>query len=165
MNELTLELPTEAYTEKLGAALARAAPPAAVIALDGELGAGKTRLVQAFAAELGVSRHDVVSPTFVLVKEYPLPNSDLDRIYHIDAYRLDDPDQFLELGPDEIFATARATLVEWAQRVAECLPPDRIEVHLFATGPTSRRATITAPGTTYAEVLSDLRHDLPDPPF
>jgi tRNA threonylcarbamoyladenosine biosynthesis protein TsaE len=143
----------EADTRKLGAALAEVLPGGSVVALDGPLGAGKTRLVQALAEALGVPRSECVSPTFMLINEYHgrLP------VYHFDAYRLKDEDEFLELGPDEYFYGSGITLVEWAERVEHCLPPERLEVRIEPAGATERRFEITARGKLYQELLQRLR--------
>lgn len=141
MTSLVYELVDEAATERLGRALAEVLPPGTVVALVGTLGAGKTRLVQASAAALGVPRDEVTSPTFVLVNEYRhgrLP------VYHFDTYRLKDDDEFLELGPEEYFESDGITFVEWADRVANLLPIERLEITLEVTGNTSRQATIVA---------------------
>jgi tRNA threonylcarbamoyladenosine biosynthesis protein TsaE len=129
----------ERDTERLGAALAAVVPPGTVVGLIGTLGAGKTRLVQAAAAALGVPPGRVTSPTFVLVNEYTggrLP------VYHFDIYRIKDEDEFLALGPDEYFESAGITFVEWADRVAELLPADRLEITLEVAGETRRSITI-----------------------
>jgi tRNA threonylcarbamoyladenosine biosynthesis protein TsaE len=130
----------EEATERLGAALAAALPGGTVVALNGTLGAGKTRLVQAFAAAHGVARDAATSPTFVLVNEYRgrLP------IYHIDAYRIRDDDEFIELGVEEFFESDGVTLIEWADRVARCLPGERVEIACEAVGETARRFTLHA---------------------
>lgn len=144
MNPLVFTANDEADTERLGQALAEALPGGTVVALIGTLGAGKTRLVQAFAAAHGVPRDAATSPTFVLVNEYRgrVP------IYHIDAYRLRDEDEFLELGPEEYFDSAGVTFIEWADRVADCLPAERLEIRCEAVGETVRRFTLggTTPG-------------------
>ena len=142
MEQFTFTVASEADTERLGRALADALPPGTVVALIGTLGAGKTRLVQAFAAAHGVPREEATSPTFVLVNEYRgrLP------IYHFDAYRLRDDDEFLELGPEEYFEGDGVTFVEWADRVERCLPAERIEIVCEAVGETARRFTVR--GTT-----------------
>src|SRR6187401_2712247 len=103
---------SESETEQLGQALAVTLLEGTTVALIGTLGAGKTRLVQAFAAAHGVPRDGATSPTFVLVNEYQgrLP------IYHFDAYRLRDDDEFIELGPEEYFESNGVTFVEWADR-------------------------------------------------
>jgi tRNA threonylcarbamoyladenosine biosynthesis protein TsaE len=131
----TFTAQNEADTERLGAALGKTLPPGTVIGLIGTLGAGKTRLVQAVASALGVPRANVTSPTFVLVNEYKggrLP------IYHFDTYRLKDDDEFLNLGPDEYFDSAGLTFVEWADRVANLLPAERIEIEIEVAGDTAR---------------------------
>jgi len=139
MTTQTITLQSEADTDRLGAALAAALPAGSVIALNGTLGAGKTRLVRAVAEAMGVAAEHVTSPTFVLVHEYTdgrLP------IYHIDAYRLKDDDEFLELGPDEYFESGGLTFVEWAQRVANCMPEEQIEISIEVTGRQQRRVTL-----------------------
>jgi len=134
----TIDLPDLAATDRLGQQLARHLPPGSVVALSGTLGAGKTRLVQAIAAACGVDPADVTSPTFVLCREYHGTRT----IYHLDAYRLKDEDEFLELGPEEMFASGGLVFIEWAERVASYLPPDCVEITLEVTGETSRRATL-----------------------
>lgn len=119
------QIQTEADTVKLGQRLAAALPPGSVVSLVGNLGAGKTRLVQAFAQAWGAAEGFVTSPTFVLINEYHTPRGP---IYHIDAYRLKDDDEFLNLGPEEYFASNGVTFIEWGNRVERCLPPDAIEI-------------------------------------
>ena len=149
MTELTLQLSDEAATSRLGAALATALPAGSVVALIGTLGAGKTRLVQAIASTLKVDPADVLSPTYVIVHEYHGRRS----IYHFDAYRLKDDDEFLELGPEEYFESDGITLIEWADRVARCLPRERLEVRIDVMGATEREVRLTAHGAHYQAVL------------
>ncbi|MCC6492513.1 MAG: tRNA (adenosine(37)-N6)-threonylcarbamoyltransferase complex ATPase subunit type 1 TsaE [Pirellulales bacterium] len=147
---------SEADTDRLGAALAGVLPSGTVVGLIGTLGAGKTRLVQAIAAAQGVPRDAATSPTFVLVNEYRgrLP------IYHIDAYRLRDEDEFQELGPEEYFESDGVTLVEWADRVADCLPAERLEIHCEATGESQRRFRLSAVGAAAAQIIKEVRRAL-----
>ncbi|OHB78888.1 MAG: tRNA (adenosine(37)-N6)-threonylcarbamoyltransferase complex ATPase subunit type 1 TsaE [Planctomycetes bacterium RBG_16_64_12] len=153
MARLTYEAQDEAATAALGKALAESLPDGSVVALCGTLGAGKTRLVQAIAEQSGVDRRDVVSPTFVLIHEYHGRRP----IYHLDAYRLRDEDEFLDLGPEEYFETDGLTLVEWADRIPGCLPAERLEIYVEVTGPESRRFEIAGLGTRYAAVVERLR--------
>jgi tRNA threonylcarbamoyladenosine biosynthesis protein TsaE len=148
---LTFTANTEADTDRLSAALAAALPPGTVIALIGTLGAGKTRLVQAVAAALGVPRENVTSPTFVLVNEY---KSGRMPIYHFDTYRLKDDDEFLNLGPDEYFDSNGLTFVEWADRVSALLPADRLEIMIEVTGDTQRRITIDSASSLIEEAIA-----------
>lgn len=139
MQPLKLDVRSIADTDRLGAALADALRPGATVSLVGTLGAGKTRLVQAVAEALGHPRDGVTSPTFVLVNEYTsgrLP------VYHFDAYRLRDDDEFLQLGPEEYFEGEGLTFVEWGDRVADCLPRDAVEVRIEVLDGERRRVEI-----------------------
>jgi len=156
MCRLIYDAAVETATAVLGVALADVLPNRTVVALFGTLGSGKTRLVQAIAAASGVDRREVVSPTFVLIQEY----SGRRPIYHFDAYRLRDEDEFLQLGPEEYFQSEGLTLVEWADRVAGCLPPDRVEIHIEVTGDQSRRFEVVALGDRYADLIGRLRSRL-----
>src|SRR5262245_16376862 len=113
MPPLIFNSKSEGDTDRLGAALAEALPAGTTVALIGTLGAGKTRLVQAVAAALGIPRDKATSPTFVLVNEYRGRRP----VYHFDAYRLRDEDEFLALGAEEYFESEGITFVEWADRV------------------------------------------------
>lgn len=142
----------EAATAALGVALAELLPDGITVALCGTLGAGKTRLVQAIAEAAGIDRRDVVSPTFVLIHEYRGDRT----VYHLDAYRIRDEDEFLALGPEEYFESDAVVLVEWADRVQGCLPPDRIQIGIEITGPVSRRFELTGLGVRSEEVIARL---------
>jgi tRNA threonylcarbamoyladenosine biosynthesis protein TsaE len=140
-------------TECLGRRLAESLFAGAVVALIGPLGAGKTHLVRAVAQGLGISDRRVVnSPTFVLIQEYTarLP------IYHFDAYRLDTPAEFFDLGAHEYFDGRGVCLVEWADRVETCLPAEQLRVTIAITGETSRRFTIEGRGAHYARIVRSL---------
>jgi tRNA threonylcarbamoyladenosine biosynthesis protein TsaE len=153
MSEFIYNSADESATAALGAALAEVLPEGTTVALSGTLGAGKTRLVQAIAEAVGVDRRNVTSPTFVLIQEYHGRRS----VYHIDAYRIRDEDEFDSLGVDEYFESGGLVLIEWADRVERCLPPERIEIHIEVTGPESRQFEITAVGKRYATVIEQLR--------
>jgi len=153
MDRFTYEAPDEAATAALGAALAQVLPDGSVVALCGTLGAGKTRLVQAIAEASGVDRRDVLSPTFVLIHEYQGRRP----VYHLDAYRVRDEDEFLELGPEEYFEGEGLTLVEWADRVEGCLPPERIEIRVEVTGARSRRFEVRTTGDRYRTIVARLK--------
>ena len=112
--------------------------------------------MQAFAAAQGVPRDAATSPTFVLVNEYQGRRP----IYHIDAYRLRDEDEFLELGPEEYFESAGVTFIEWADRVSGCLPAERLEIQCEATGETSRRFTLRGTSPRLERVVDTVRDAL-----
>lgn len=135
-------------TRALGAAVAGVARPGDVVALTGELGAGKTCFVQGAAAALGVADR-VTSPTFVLVRMYAgrLP------VVHCDVYRLDQLQDVLDLG-DEVMAPDALTFIEWGDAVAALLPEDHLEVELrlgmdaadASDGPAAREVRVAAHG-------------------
>jgi tRNA threonylcarbamoyladenosine biosynthesis protein TsaE len=148
-----VDLPDLTATLSLGRRLGRHLEPGCVLALLGELGAGKTHLVRAIAEGLDVPDSRVVnSPTFVLVQEYQarLP------IYHFDAYRLRTPGEFAELGAHEYFEAGGVCLIEWADRVAACLPAEHLRITLTVTGASSRRAAIEGLGSRYEVLLRQL---------
>lgn len=142
----------ERATEQLGSRLADVLEPGIVVALIGNLGAGKTRLVRAVAEAAGVDRREINSPTFVLVHEYEgrWP------IYHFDTYRLQNAGEFVELGAEEYFHSAGICFVEWADRVAQVLPSDHLRIEITTTGDTSREFCITAFGLRAAGVVERL---------
>ena len=148
-----IDLPDPTATEAFGRRLGGLLFPGAVVALIGPLGAGKTYLVRAVAEGLGLADSRAVSsPTFVLIQEYVAAVP----VYHFDAYRLRGPGDFFDLGAHEYFEGG-VCLVEWADRVEECLPPERLRVTLAVTGPTSRRALVEGIGEQYAAVVRALR--------
>ena len=154
MQSLTLDLPDLSATEALGRRLGRLLFPGAVVALVGPLGAGKTHLTRAVAEGLGIADSRAVSsPTFVLIQEYRarLP------VYHFDAYRLRGEGEFFDLGVHEYLEGDGVCLIEWADRVPGCLPPQHLRIELTVTGETSRRAAITARGEKYEALLGALR--------
>jgi tRNA threonylcarbamoyladenosine biosynthesis protein TsaE len=149
---MTIDLPDPAATIAFGHRLGARLFPGAVVALVGPLGAGKTFLTRGIAEGLGIADSRIVSsPTFVLIQEYPgrLP------IYHFDAYRLRTPLEFQELGAHEYFEGKGVSIVEWADRVAEVLPAERLTLTLEVTGPMSRRVHISASGERYQALVAE----------
>ena len=138
----TIELPDLNATMAFGQELGENLQPGDVVALIGPLGAGKTHLARAIAEGLGIPDSRVVtSPTFALIHEYQgrLP------IFHFDVYRLRSPAEFLDLGVTEYFEAGGVCLIEWADRVIECLPDKRIVITLEITGEASRQLTMESP--------------------
>ncbi|MBY0472978.1 tRNA (adenosine(37)-N6)-threonylcarbamoyltransferase complex ATPase subunit type 1 TsaE [Patescibacteria group bacterium] len=98
---------------------------AVIVALRGDLGAGKTTFTQALARELGIE-DAVQSPTYVLMKSYPINFEGFKKLIHIDAYRLDKPEEFSALAPDTfLHDSENLVVIEWPERVESVLPtPD-----------------------------------------
>lgn len=142
-----LALADEAATAALARAVARAVRPGDVIALWGDLGAGKTRFARAFIGALAGSGEDegeeVPSPTFTLVQSYDTPAG---TVWHFDLYRLDSPDEVLELGFEEALADG-ISLIEWPDRLGALLPRDRLDLALeFGATAEVRVAKLTGHG-------------------
>jgi tRNA threonylcarbamoyladenosine biosynthesis protein TsaE len=156
MTRFVYEATNEEGTARLGAALAAVLPGGTTVGLYGTLGAGKTRLVQAIAEAAGVDRRDVLSPTFVLVQQHRGTHS----IYHVDAYRIKDEDEFFALGVEEYFAGDGWVLIEWADRVETCLPTDRIEIHIDVTDAQSRRFEVVTRGNAYSAAIAELKNQM-----
>ena len=116
----------EAELRDWGRRFGRAAHAPLVVVITGELGAGKTTLVQAICSGYGVT-DDVTSPTFALVHEYQAPRSP---VYHLDLYRLARPDQLEEIGWDELVTARAVTLVEWPERAGDRLPAGHVTLSL-----------------------------------
>jgi len=132
---IRLDLPDEAATAALATRLAALARRGDVIALAGDLGAGKTSFARAFIHALG-GDEEVPSPTFTLVQVYE-PG-----IWHFDLYRLRAPEEAWELGIEEAFV-AGISLIEWADRLGPLLPRRRLDINFsFADSPQARRATL-----------------------
>jgi tRNA threonylcarbamoyladenosine biosynthesis protein TsaE len=153
--EVTISIANEEATRALGARLAAILPLGSVIALNGTLGAGKTRLVQGMAFAAGVPMDAVLSPTYTLIHEYSLPlGSTIEKIYHLDAYRVHDEDEFWELGVEELYEQPAWIIIEWAERVPRCLPREYIEIQLSVTGTETRAARLTAHGQSFQAVVA-----------
>ena len=132
-------LPDPEATERLAVVLAPYLRPGDVVALGGDLGAGKTTLARALIRALtGDPDEEVPSPTFTLVQSYATPAGP---VWHFDLYRLSGADEVIELGWEEALATA-IVLVEWPERLGRLVPPARLALDLAVTGPESRAARL-----------------------
>ena len=121
-------------TWELASELADELGPGTVIALHGDLGAGKTCFIQGYAAALGIDE-PITSPTYTLIGEYEgrLP------LHHIDLYRLSGPEEALGLGLEEYFDANGITAIEWAERAEGLLPPDMLHIQIVANDETATR--------------------------
>lgn len=134
-------LADEAATDTFGRRLAARLAPGDVVLLSGDLGAGKTALARGILTGLGHAG-EVPSPTFTLVQSYELPGVRLP-VWHVDLYRLDDPNEVEELGLDEILADG-ALIIEWPERAGGRWP-EALHLTLADTGEGSRRLTARVP--------------------
>jgi tRNA threonylcarbamoyladenosine biosynthesis protein TsaE len=146
----TLITHDETETEALGAALGRLLRPGDVLALVGDLGAGKTCLARGVARGLGIDE-PVTSPTFILVAEY---NSAAGfPLYHADCYRFDRATtEAMDIGLDELLLDDGVAIVEWAERIEALLPPDHLRITLAVLDDTRRELTFAPHGSRAAEI-------------
>jgi tRNA threonylcarbamoyladenosine biosynthesis protein TsaE len=130
----THQLASKEETIALGRKMASLLPANTVIALSGDLGAGKTTFVQGLGLGLHI-QEPIQSPTFVLLNVYQ-------DLYHFDLYRLKNSKEFLDLGFDEYFHKGGICVIEWPDRIADLLPPQTIHIH-FQYKNQGRTATLT----------------------
>jgi tRNA threonylcarbamoyladenosine biosynthesis protein TsaE len=149
--EHTLTTTDPDATRAVAAALATAARPGDLIALRGDLGAGKTQFAKGFGAGLGVTA-TINSPSFVLMAEYEgrLP------LFHIDLYRLDDARDAIAGGLLDERQAEGVTLVEWAERLGDALPAERLEVAIEGSGEEPRTIVVTATSAAFRRYLEAL---------
>jgi len=148
-------------SDRFGRALSASLIPGLTVALNGQLGAGKTALVRSVSAHLGADSDQVNSPTFVLLQLYMdgrLP------VAHFDTYRLGDVDEFLAIGgEDYLLDEETVCFVEWAERIADVLPSDHLQITITHTGESSRGFEVLAVGPNGRRVLQTLVQQLERP--
>jgi tRNA threonylcarbamoyladenosine biosynthesis protein TsaE len=143
------------HTERLGERLAAHAEPGDVIALWGELGAGKTVLARGVAIGLGLDDEAVTSPTFIILHEHfggRLP------LYHLDLYRLEQS-QLGSTGWEDALDSGGVTVIEWPERAGDELPADRVDVRIEHVAETKRRVTVEPTGPRSRRLVEALRAD------
>lgn len=145
-----IDLPDETATTALGAAMASLLRTGDVIALRGDLGAGKTTLARGLVRQLCGLSEEVPSPTYTLVQIYEAPQFPL---WHFDLYRLENPEDVLELGWDE--TAEGVSLIEWPERAGSRLPKHRLDVFLENSGD-GRQARLEPMGEGWQERLDEL---------
>ena len=134
-------------TQSLGVKLAQRLESGDVLALTGEIGAGKTTFVQGLGRGLGVPEGNVTSPSFVLVREY----SGRIPLFHADLFRLDHLAGAETVGLEEYYDAGGATVIEWANRVPGILPKEHLEIRFEVVGPRTRRLHLIPQGKRYQE--------------
>lgn len=117
-------------TKELARKLADKFRQGGILALTGDLGSGKTTFAQGFAEGLGVKEH-LLSPTFVLMRQYSIPGNSEGKLFHIDLYRLENRVQMEALGLNEIFSNPKnIILIEWAEKLKESLPGNTVSIQI-----------------------------------
>ena len=157
--ELVIQTESVAETQNLGARLARWLSHGDVLALVGDLGAGKTAFTQGLARGLGITA-PVTSPTFTLINEYRTANGIL--LQHVDCYRANDaPLEMWDAGLTELLASEDIVVIEWADRIRGLLPADYIEITFDYLNEDGRRLRFLAYGERYVNLLEQVAVRLP----
>ena len=131
----------EAETIHEGEKFGRKLKPGAVVALHGDLGAGKTAFTRGLAAGLGISM-TVSSPTFTIVNEYPGDTP----LFHFDMYRLESENELFDIGWDDYLDRGGVCVVEWSEKVPGAFPPDAIMIEIKSLGGDKRQLTAASEG-------------------
>jgi len=140
VNKQSIETCSEQQTEDFAAALARELPCGSVIALHGDLGAGKTVFSRGFARGLGITE-PISSPTYTIIQEYPLSGNKW--FFHLDLYRIENYTAGLAFGVEEYLEDPQAwVILEWPLRISEILPPQTLHIRLEHLNESMRRITI-----------------------
>lgn len=139
MNKVAIKIYSEDEMKNLGKTIVKMAFPNLVIALVGDLGAGKTTLTKGIGEALGVKRV-INSPTFTIMKIYDTTHPTIQKLYHLDVYRLTDSSSDFEL--EEYFYMDGLTVIEWAHIIEDMLPPNTWEVEIIDLGNNERQVTI-----------------------
>lgn len=139
-------------TMDIGEKLGKMLKPGNVLALFGDLGAGKTTITKGIAKGLGLTA-DVHSPTFTLIHEHPGPTP----LYHVDLYRLESELEVEGIGIEEYIYSDGVTIIEWADRMRSMLPPDRLDMELRMKGDTEREFTFSSESPAMQEIIEELQ--------
>jgi tRNA threonylcarbamoyladenosine biosynthesis protein TsaE len=144
-------------TVRIGKSIASRLKEADIICLFGQLGSGKTVLVKGIARGLGIKNKTIISPTFVLIRQYASGRIALN---HIDLYRLKALDEILFLGYEDYCYDSAVTVIEWAGRLKYLLPKEYLKIELFIKSDTKRRLEFSAFGIRYKELLNKIYEDI-----
>jgi tRNA threonylcarbamoyladenosine biosynthesis protein TsaE len=141
-------------TLRIGSQIAKELKPASIICLFGNLGSGKTVLTKGIARGLGISSSNIISPSFVLLRQYAKGRLPL---FHFDLYRLTETKDIVGLGFEEYFYGEGVTVIEWAGRLGRLMPEEFLKIELVVKGSLQRMIKITAFGKGYKNVIASLR--------
>ncbi|MBU1044656.1 MAG: tRNA (adenosine(37)-N6)-threonylcarbamoyltransferase complex ATPase subunit type 1 TsaE [Candidatus Omnitrophica bacterium] len=152
---LNLTTNTPEQTIAMGKQLAEFLKPGDVIALSGNLGAGKTTLVKGIAQGMGINEKKVNSPSYVLIREYKGKNIQL---FHCDLYRLNNVEQISFLGIEDYFDREGVFVIEWAKRAGDLLPDEYLDINIDLLGEEKRGFRLKARGDKYQRLLNKFKN-------
>jgi tRNA threonylcarbamoyladenosine biosynthesis protein TsaE len=144
-------------TLKIGKLIAKRLKRGDIVCLFGEFGSGKTVLTKGVASGLGIKRNIVISPSFVLIREYRGRETSL---YHFDLYRLKAERDILNLGYEEYLYDDGITIIEWADRLKSLLPKEYLKIELLIKGDSERLLQINGRGEHYKRLVEKIYEDI-----
>jgi len=157
-DEIEITSTSETETIVIGERIGQRLGAGDLVLLLAPFGAGKTHLTKGIAAGLGVDPRDVNSPSFVVINEYTADRRHRGMpIYHVDLYRVETSHDLGTIGIEECLAGEGVCIIEWAERAAEWLPAERLEIRIEETGPNTRRLRLLPRGECYERLVTELR--------
>lgn len=155
MDRVVVKTKSSAETIRIGKNIGSHLLPGEVVALVGELGAGKTQLIKGMATGVGVGKPAYISsPSFTLINEYPAETP----FYHIDLFRLQWEKEAEDLGIEDYFQGEGITAVEWADKIPNLLPKELLLIHITYTGKHTRSIEIIGKGKRYLTLIDQIRN-------
>ena len=157
IKQVVIQSKSTSETIRLGKSIGSRLRPGDVVALMGELGAGKTQLIKGLATGAGVGKPTYVSsPSFTLINEYPgrVPFN------HIDLFRLDSQKEAEGLGLEDYLHGGGITAIEWADKIPSLLPEEMLSIHIVYTGKKTRSIEIIGKGKRYEDLVELIRYEL-----
>jgi len=153
--KVVIQTGTTAETIRIGKRIGSRLLPGDVVALVGELGAGKTQFIKGLATGAGIRNPAYISsPSFTLINEYPGKMT----FYHIDLFRLGEEKEAGELGLEDYFQSRGITAIEWADKIPSLLPKELLLIRIAYTGRNRRSLEIVGNGKHYEEIVNQLRN-------
>jgi tRNA threonylcarbamoyladenosine biosynthesis protein TsaE len=145
----------EGETRKLGEIIGRNLDPGDIVALIGDLGAGKTCMTKGLAKSLGVSdQYEITSPTFTIINEYP----GIMTFWHVDVYRLESSRDMIDAGFEDLFSSSGVVVIEWAEKILDILPPNTLFITFEYVDDTTRVVRISGRGSIINQIMEGYKH-------
>ncbi len=152
---IKIELKSAQATFDFGKLLGKYLVAGDIVALIGDLGAGKTQLAKGLARGLGVpEEYYITSPTYTVINEYPGTTP----FYHFDLYRVEEGSDLEDIGYEEYFNGRGVAVIEWAEKMVHLLPEDRMEIHIVHLGESIRGMEVIGFGDHFEGIVDALTH-------
>jgi tRNA threonylcarbamoyladenosine biosynthesis protein TsaE len=146
---------SEGETRKLGEIIGRNLDQGDIVAMIGDLGAGKTCMTKGLAKSLGVSdQYEITSPTFTIINEYP----GIMTFWHVDAYRLESSRDMIDAGFEDFFSSGGVVVIEWAEKILDILPPNTLFITFEYIDDTTRVVRISGRDSVINRIMEGYKH-------